>query len=300
MSHSISIAICTYNRSAQLKKTLDAFDRLNDVLGSGDELLIIDNGSQDDTAQASEFFIHSTKLDGVSTRYVFEPEPGLSAARNRALKEFKNEWIIFFDDDVTVNPQTISAYRTAFNVYDSFSFFGGKICVEWGGNRPFWYKPGELALIDGMVGNYDLGSEDREYIRDALLPYGANFAVSATLVERVGTFNTKLGVKGKEVGRGEESDFIFRAMQQNFKGMYLNKASVGHRFQVERISIGHLVKYGMAKGRAPGATDLVDWKREIMSQVLRGMYQLACGRVGNFYQCVVNVGIAYGRRARGS
>ena len=111
----------------------------------------------------------------------------------------------------------------------------------------------------------------------------------------VGEFDTNLGVNGKGIGRGEESDFLFRAIKAQFKGGYLSNAKVGHRFQTERINIPYLLRYGVAKGRAPGSVPLQAWKAQAASQFLRGIYQICRGRIGNFYQCVINIGLAYGR-----
>ena len=86
---SATIAICTRNRTDDLRRCLDALIKLpND----GQEILVIDNApSNDDTLKLVE--------DYSKVRYVREPRPGLNIARNRALKEASNEIVAFTDDD---------------------------------------------------------------------------------------------------------------------------------------------------------------------------------------------------------
>ncbi|MCH2190229.1 MAG: glycosyltransferase family 2 protein [Gammaproteobacteria bacterium] len=298
MTQPISIAICTHNRSGQLQITLRAFFELLSVLTLEDELLIVDNASDDDTFEVYRSFTQSENFHGCRVRYIHEPKRGLSCARNRALSEFKCNWIIFFDDDITLFPETIKAYRQAFQDGRDFSFYGGKISVDWGDKCPFWYKPGELSLIDGMVGHYNLGGDQIEYRKSSRLPFGANFALKRDLIDAVGSFDENLGVRGNDVGRGEESDFILRALDMSFRGLYLEGARVNHRFQLDRLNLKYLVRYGIAKGKVLNLDGELKWKSTVFNQVFRGLYQLIIGRVGNFYQCVINVGIAFGSRRR--
>ena len=296
----ISIAICSYNRADQLKKTLEfIFDSL-DAFESGDELIVIDNNSNDSTSKVFSDFAQQCHGSELTVRYFFEAEQGLSAARNRALKEFETDYLIFFDDDISVTSNTIQNYRNAFKKYGGYSFFAGRILVDWSGRQPSWFKPDELMLIRGMVGFYDLGNEAVEYTTTSLLPYGANFALKRTLIDATGLFTTDLGVKGKDIGRGEESDYILRALHSEFKGLYVPQAVVAHRFQVQRINLRYLFRYGVAKGKSVESTHDVPWKINIASQLVKGIYQLLRLRTGYFYQCVINIGIAWSkRRVRG-
>ena len=292
----ISIAICSYNRADQLKRTLEFFFESLEAFEEGDELIVIDNNSNDSTSEVVGNFLQRCDGSQLTVRYFFEPEQGLSAARNRALKEFETGYLIFFDDDISITAHTIHNYRRAFRKNTDYSFFAGKILVDWGGRQPSWFKPDELMLIRGMVGFYDLGNETVDYTAASLLPYGANFALKKTLINETGLFSTDLGVKGKDIGRGEESDYILRALRSGFKGLYLPQSVVEHRFQVHRINLMYLFRYGVAKGNSNEKTPDGSWKREVMSQVFKGVYQLLRFRTGYFYQCVINIGIAWSNR----
>jgi GT2 family glycosyltransferase len=68
-----SVVICTYNRSAQLDGALRSV-LAQDICD--DELLVVDDGSSDDTADVVAAF------DSPHVRHVRRPNGGLSAARS--------------------------------------------------------------------------------------------------------------------------------------------------------------------------------------------------------------------------
>jgi len=229
-------------------------------------------------------------------RYIFEKIQGLSAARNRALSEMAHDVIIFFDDDVTIQPYTVDEYRDAFTQFKGHQLFGGKIDVDWLGDIPNWYKSDQLPLINGLLVNYDLGSQSKEYQSSDLKPYGANFALRRPLIDRVGKFDTALGVNGKGIARGEESDYFERAFLLNFKGIYIPKAMVGHRYDSKRVSFSYLYRYGIEKGKCLPISSLecrLENAKNLVVFLLKGAFQLLKGRKDHFYQCVINMGIQH-------
>ena len=50
----------------------------------------------------------------VRLQYVREPRPGLSVARNRALREIRTDVLLFTDDDVEVDHNWIGVHAAAF------------------------------------------------------------------------------------------------------------------------------------------------------------------------------------------
>lgn len=289
----LSIAICTYNRAEQLRYLLENLVRVLPALDAPYELLLIDNNSNDSTAEVVKAF-----LDRLPMRYIFEPEQGLSNARNRALLEFTGDALWFLDDDISIELGAISCYLNALASQPQVDFFGGPIEVDWCGNKPLWLNRKDLVLLDGFTGNYNLGDADCAYAPDVLGPYGANFIVRRRLVEKLGKFNPRLGVRGAELGRGEETEYFARAFRAGANGHYLADARVSHRFQIERLNTPHLYRYGVQKGREQVALNKGDsdsWLMNAVDQALRGCWQLLTGNRANYYQCIINMGIARGR-----
>ena len=94
---SISCIIPTLNRSALLRNTVNSLINQN-VSQNMYEILIIDNGSTDDTKEISQHIIKETANRKI--RYILEPEPGLLAGRHRGALEANGEVLVFVDDDI--------------------------------------------------------------------------------------------------------------------------------------------------------------------------------------------------------
>ncbi|OQY11895.1 MAG: hypothetical protein B6I31_04100 [Desulfobacteraceae bacterium 4572_19] len=92
----ISIIIPTYNRSAILKMVLKSLE--NQSLGAQFfEVLIVDDGSKDDTAEMIRKFSESSNL---LIRYFFQKNKKQGAARNLAIKNAVMPLILFIGDDI--------------------------------------------------------------------------------------------------------------------------------------------------------------------------------------------------------
>ena len=291
-TNAISICICTYNRWPQLEITLESLVESSSALGSDDEIIIIDNNSTDRTQQVVDRFAEKLPIN-----YYFEPKQGLSVARNTALAQSKNDGIVFFDDDVSISSQALLTYKEVFTRRPEHCYFGGKISIIWPAAKPRWLKSDDLALLNGLFGYYSPADVDLVYDRQQNGPYGANFALRRSLVNKVGNFNESLGVRGASIGRGEETEYFQRAQNAGCTGLYCVNAAVGHRFQLDRISIPYLFRYGIEKGRAEfilnhGCRN--SWIADSLTISLKALFQLLKARRDRFYQCVINLGIVRG------
>jgi glycosyltransferase involved in cell wall biosynthesis len=90
LSHlTVSVVIPTYNRAHLIGRALDS------VLGQvepGDEVIVIDDGSSDNTKDVVESY-------GDKVRFVRITNSGAGAARNRGIREAKNALVAFLDSD---------------------------------------------------------------------------------------------------------------------------------------------------------------------------------------------------------
>lgn len=88
----VTIVMPTYNRAALLPRTIDAVlaQTLVDF-----ELLVVDDGSSDDTPQV----LARHYGDEPRLRYLRKPNGGVSSARNLGLSEARGEFIAFLDSD---------------------------------------------------------------------------------------------------------------------------------------------------------------------------------------------------------
>ena len=82
----VTVALCTWNRSALLERTLSSMVRLRIPTGLDWELLVVDNGSTDETRAVLDRFRSELPL-----RTVSEPQAGVAHARARGLAEARGD-----------------------------------------------------------------------------------------------------------------------------------------------------------------------------------------------------------------
>jgi GalNAc5-diNAcBac-PP-undecaprenol beta-1,3-glucosyltransferase len=91
----VTVAITTYNRSRLLERAIQSS---LDQHWPNLEVLVIDDGSTDGTPD-----LMRSSYPGV--KYIRQDSNrGVCAARNRALREASNPWVVFLDDDDTLLP----------------------------------------------------------------------------------------------------------------------------------------------------------------------------------------------------
>lgn len=95
----VSIIIPSY-QSADFVST--AIDSCLSQTYSNIEIIVIDDGSTDDTHNILTKYIDSKEIN-----YIYQYNRGLSGARNTGLKIANGEYIQFLDADDTINPQKI-------------------------------------------------------------------------------------------------------------------------------------------------------------------------------------------------
>ena len=231
----LTVAICTRNRSEMLRETLLRMRTLHIPAMTAWEILVIDNGSTDRTADVIEGCTSQLPI-----RCVLEPRGGLSHARNRAVDEAKGDYILWTDDDVLVDREWLSAYRRAFATASDAALFGGPISASFDGTLPPWLAR-TLPRVGGAFALRDLGNEPvRLRIDGRMLPFGANYAVR-TAEQRRYPYRTELGHQPRNAAIvGEEVDVMARMLGDGIIGWWVPRARVQHRIPRERQTIRYL------------------------------------------------------------
>jgi len=99
----VSVIIPTYNRVQTLSRAIDSVLNQKSPV---DEIIVVDDGSTDDTANQISRNYPNVKL-------IQQPNLGVSAARNAGIKQACFEWIALLDSDDTWKPEKISAIQQA-------------------------------------------------------------------------------------------------------------------------------------------------------------------------------------------
>ncbi|MBP9866967.1 MAG: glycosyltransferase [Candidatus Pacebacteria bacterium] len=126
MDKKISIIIPTYNRAKQLKVCLESIYKQNYT--ENFELIVVDDGSKDDTKNIVYGFCGSDKR--IVIKYIYEENKGCAFARNIGIDQAEGEYIFFTDDDCIVPENWIVQILEGFKKYPEASAVGGWYEVE--------------------------------------------------------------------------------------------------------------------------------------------------------------------------
>jgi glycosyltransferase involved in cell wall biosynthesis len=189
----ISALIPTYNRRAQVMCAVDS------VLAQTvppDEVIVIDDGSTDGTAEA----IRSTY--GARVTLFRQQNAGVSAARNRGLREAQGEWIAFLDSDDIWLPTKIEQQIEALSSLGSEFGLCFTDCV-YHGNAGL-----ERSVFEetGLTGTRRFGSLDdpAKYIMASREPFWTqSLMLQRSLLEESNGFDESLTLR-------EDTDVLFR------------------------------------------------------------------------------------------
>jgi len=95
---SVAVVIACYNQAHFLP---DAIDSLLSQTRSADEIIVVDDGSSDETAAVAGRYPQATLVQ--------QDNRGLAAARNRGWREARADFVVFLDADDRLLPEALSA-----------------------------------------------------------------------------------------------------------------------------------------------------------------------------------------------
>jgi glucosyl-dolichyl phosphate glucuronosyltransferase len=221
-----SVLIPTYNRSGELRRTLENLAQL-----SGDidwEVIVVDNNCNDDTpAVVAEL----RKTYPVALRYLFEGEQGKPAALNSGMAIAQGDVIAFTDDDHRFEPDWLAQAERALDHYGC-DYVGGKILPLFEGDCPRWLST-DSGRHRSVIGMADYGAEAHEFAdRPAM---GGNLVIRTEAFARVGDWDNRLGRRGKTLLGQEQREWCMRAKAVGLRGYYIPEMIVYHIVPEERL-----------------------------------------------------------------
>lgn len=201
------------------------------------ELIIVDNGSRDDTPAVIESFVGTLPI-----RRTFEPAPGLSNARNHGVRMALGRHIVWTDDDVRVGRGWLASYAEAFRHAPDAEVFGGPVIPILEPPTPGWWLEA-LPLLGNILADRDLGPEPVPLsLEGDALPFGANFAVRSD-VQRRFRFDPQLGVAPGQRRLGEETEVIRAIFAAGGGGWWVPGARLEHIIPAARQSEAYVMQY---------------------------------------------------------
>jgi len=263
----ISVIICTYNRDKYIYNVLKSIAE-NDFPKSSYEIILVDNNSTDRTSSEVERF--TQMFPDVVLTYHFEPQQGLSHARNRGISEADGNILIYVDDDATVNKSFLSAYASVFSSHPEIDAAGGPIIpVYEDGKEPKWMNHHLKRLLTGYLyfGDKEKSFPGQNY------PGGGNAAYRKTVFDKVGHFNPELGRNGSNLAAGEEKDIFDKMTSLGMRFLYTPDAILYHiiphhkleKSYLERVTFG----IGVSERSRTRAVSKVKYCRRLISEAIK-------------------------------
>ncbi|HEU4564922.1 MAG TPA: glycosyltransferase [Gemmatimonadaceae bacterium] len=281
----LSVVICTRDRPADLARCLEALDR---SVVAPDEVVVVDNApASGETRRVVDRWPRA--------RYVAEPRPGLSAARNAGIRASTGEIVAFTDDDVVVHPTWVARVRRAFADPALLAMTGLVLPGALDTEAQVIFEQ-ELGGFGQGFRAIDYGPEFYRQMRRRGVPVwrvgaGANMAFRRRAFALVGEFDERLGAGA--AGCSEDSEMWYRLLAAGERCRYEPTAVVHHHHRADPAALGHQMRQYM---RGHVAALLVQYERTRDSgNLIRLLAQLP-----RYYAGLVLRGVArgFGRRHR--
>jgi glycosyltransferase involved in cell wall biosynthesis len=228
----ISVVVCTRNRAKHLPQMLESLRHIV-APGIAWEVVFVDNGSTDATAQILDAFCNSF---AVPARVIREMKPGLSVARNQGWKAAQGDIVCFTDDDCYPTPDWLVMAKRILEEGNT-SYVGGRVLLYDQNDAPITIQTLEETIVFRKNMHIESG-----YIM------GANFSCRKAVLVATGGFDERLGA-GTSMRSGEDTDLLVRASLLGFEGRYDPRIVVYHHHRRQRHTEVKKLNSGYAYGR---------------------------------------------------
>lgn len=226
----ISVLVCTRNRARAIEKALPAILAQPEGSHYDYEVVVVDNGSTDDTRQVIEGFARAH----LRLRYLYEARAGLSYARNAAIRGSQGEVLAFTDDDVLVTENWLAELHQEFAADPRLQLLGGRVLLA----RAELCRIAHYPATERRIVHFPNAGD---------VAMGANMAFRRQLFEEIGLFDVRLGA-GRFFAGGEESELFYRALKAGHYMLYAPNVLVYHDHDRTTVEQACRLEYSYGKG----------------------------------------------------
>jgi len=241
----LTVIIPTFNRSELLKNTLQSIC-LQSFPQNDFEVLVIDNGSIDNTKETIESFTPVIK----NLRYFYELTPGLHLGRHIGLNEAKADILVYADDDIEALSTWLEGIWESFQIND-VALVGGNSIPKYEIPPPMWVESlwsyNEFGKHNGYYSLIDFGNTIKEI--NPYFVFGCNFSIKKEALIEFGGFHPDGMPREKIVFRGDGESYISQMIiEKGLKTIFNPKASVFHFVPKTRMAKEYMYHRGFIQG----------------------------------------------------
>lgn len=227
-----SVIIPTYNRKETLRKCLEALLAQTYPITEC-EIIVVDDGSQDDTRSIVEQIRES---GGIDLKYFYQDNRGPSAARNVGVRSATKEYLLFLGDDIIAAKDLLQQHANWHrrNPKEKVAVLG---YVTW--SPELEVDSFMRWLINGGPQNMFYRIEDQVEIKEVGFMESANLSLKASLLQKVGGFDESLRLF-------ENLELESRLRDVGMRLLY-NKKAVGFHYHKATMEAA-IVRWRQLKG----------------------------------------------------
>jgi len=231
------VVIPTYNRIDDLIATLDSLTKSEVNMN---QVIVIDNGSKDDTVVKMQSCYPNVHLLALETN--IGATGGSNTGFDYALKQGA-DYVIRMDSDIEVDPGFLAPLIEMANSDSNIGIISPKIYFFDPPDR-IWYGGVEskgrfFKISDGFRGQGD--SPENSSIRKVDYVWGATMLINCEVLKKTGGFDTDFFVYY------EEFDFCDRTQTLGYKIIYVPESKIWHK--VGSISYNAFTAYNWNKSK---------------------------------------------------
>jgi glycosyltransferase involved in cell wall biosynthesis len=234
----LTVLFATRNRASILRDVLECFCGLNPP-ASGWKLVVIDNGSTDETQQVLDSFLNRLPLHPL-----YEPALGKNSALNKGLGLIEGDLTVFTDDDVFPRPDWLLQLRKTADDQPSYSIFGGAILPRWETPPPLWTKWIDLGPVFTIT-----PASLKDGDMPPMMVQGPNMAVRSSVFSSGTYFDISIGPRGADYPMGSESELVLRLCGQGHKPFHVRAAVVEHFVRNQQLNKDWVLRRAIRFGR---------------------------------------------------
>ena len=232
----VSVIVCCYNSLARIEKTLRHLS-LQKTEGVAWEVIIVDNGSTDDTKNFI-LSISTSLFPSGRLRIVDQPIKGLSSARAKGVESASYDSVIFCDDDNWLSSDYVYQVHRIFNSDKNIGAIGGKGIPATDVKLPDWFdKFGHLFATGPQ------GSQSGEVVSPTGSLYGAGLAIRKDIFDQFkkrGYSPFLTDRTGAKLTSGGDTELCYIIRLMGFKLWYSDTLTFQHFLPAGRLTEDYL------------------------------------------------------------
>jgi glycosyltransferase involved in cell wall biosynthesis len=249
-----SVVICTRNRQRLIERCIRSVFA-QEYPKSCLELIVVDNGSTDETPAAIARCLSGAP---VAISSFVEPRPGVSASRNAGARRARFEHVAFLDDDAAADPGWLAANDAVIREHHP-PVVGGRVepVIESGVTPPSWWAERDIRGLFGLDHQTALDGRRVAPIRWPLWLGGGNCVYTKQVLAGAGAFKTDLGPTGTRRRVAEDIDLNVRLERAAVPIYYAHDAVIHHLVTAERLAPRSICRRAYWAGRTDAAVRTV-------------------------------------------